>query len=97
MRALCFTIPGPHGGQYFLNYVYEEGPSYVLDHFFVSRPNKVLDIVSFLFKTQIAGRPVVDNDVETMMQLQTPTWGKEAPAGAMKATWLGRVTTSPLY
>ena len=59
--------------------------------FLVIRPNKALDIVSFLFKTQIAGGAPVDKDIETKMQLQTPTWGKGAPVGAMKATWLGRV------
>ena len=57
------------------------------------RPNKALDIVTLVFKTRIAGGPVADKDVETKMQLQTPTWGKDAPVGAMKATWLGRVTT----
>jgi N-acyl-phosphatidylethanolamine-hydrolysing phospholipase D len=33
--------------------------------------------------------PIIPQDVEKLLKLQTPTWGKDAKKGDLKATWLG--------
>jgi N-acyl-phosphatidylethanolamine-hydrolysing phospholipase D len=33
--------------------------------------------------------PAIPQDIETLVKLQTPTWGKDAKKEDLKATWLG--------